>query len=155
LTELQHKESEEKTQQFYDVTTSLEQGFSQILVSLYEVKQSRFFSRWSGDFADEVSSNFDRSVYSMYPWTQCLIREYSSVVDTAINIGQKPTLENFATFSALSRVPPGQQRKVFRSVNQAIPNCDIKRANLIIQAVNLALGLGDFLKEYSTTHLEK
>ncbi|MCQ8119934.1 hypothetical protein [Methylomonas rosea] len=150
MSETEHNDLEANIQQLYDLTQGFTEQSSQFLSTLYSVKKSRFFTRWDEKTASEFSDNFNRSLYSVYPWVQCFVREHSSVVMTAINIGQKPDLCNFASLSALSSVPKNQQKRAFEKALKAIPDCDIKRANLIIRSVNKSMGLGDILTEYST-----
>jgi hypothetical protein len=57
---------------------------------------------------EEMSSHFYNSVYSAFPSIRCLVHEFSDVKKTAINVGQTPTLENFATLSSLSNVTEDQ-----------------------------------------------
>ena len=57
---------------------------------------------------EEMSSHFYNSVYSAFPSIRCLVHEFSDVKKTAINVGQTPTLENFATLSSLSNVNEDQ-----------------------------------------------
>lgn len=57
---------------------------------------------------EEMSSHFYNSVYSAFPSIRCLVHEFSDVKKTAINVGQTPTLENFATLSSPSNVTEDQ-----------------------------------------------
>jgi hypothetical protein len=152
ITDAESKEFGEKVSMIFYSIPSLEPGCKSLLNTMYDHHTSDVHRKLQHQFYDEdLSKNLTSSLSYCYPWTRTLVHEFLQVVDAAINVGEIPTLEKFATLSALSYVPKQDQNRIFKHVIGLYPNNekDVERANEIIRTVNLTMGLGHILEEYS------
>jgi hypothetical protein len=108
ITEAEMKDWEEKLISVFFSAATLAECSSEFLKVLYELNQCPLYMALLDKDPEEMSSHFYNSVYSAFPSIRCLVHEFSDVKKTAINVGQTPTLENFATLSSLSNVNEDQ-----------------------------------------------
>lgn len=148
--EAEMKDWKEKLTQVVYVAAAINERSSDFLTALHELKTCTGFRRLLDVDPEQMSARFENSVYSTFPSIRSLMHEFSGVVNTAINLGITPTLENFASLSSLSSVPYDHQAWVLNEVTREYPDSDIERANMIIRSVNHSMGVGNKLKEYSS-----